>query len=139
MRGAARTLGAFAFALAASCAATAQPPVCDADAAVAQRAQSERYTLRLRLEPAPAVGRHFSLLFAVCARGAPAAPEAVSVDARMPAHGHGMNYRPGISALGDGRYRADGLMFHMPGRWELEFAVREGGRTERIVHPFELQ
>jgi hypothetical protein len=28
-----------------------------------------------------------------------------------------MNYRPTIRALGGDRYAADGLMFHMPGRW----------------------
>ena len=138
MRGAARVLGACALA-ATSFAAGAQAPACDADAAAALRAQSARHALRFRFEPPPAVGRHFSLWIAVCARGAPAAPEAVSVDARMPAHGHGMNYQPSVVVLGEGRYRADGLMFHMPGRWELVFAVREDGRTERIVHTFELQ
>lgn len=137
MRGAARALAACA--LAACFAASAQPPPCEGDAAGTLSAKSEHYTLRLRFEPPPAVARHFSLLFTVCGRGAPAAPEAVSVDARMPAHGHGMNYRASISPLGDGRYRADGLMFHMPGRWELLFVVRGDGRSERIVHPVELQ
>ncbi len=41
-------------------------------------------------------------------------------------HKHGMNYRPSVKALGQGLYRAEGLMFHMPGRWELVFELRDG-------------
>jgi len=31
-----------------------------------------------------------------------------------------------IWRLGDGRYRVDGMVFHMPGRWELAIDVRAG-------------
>jgi hypothetical protein len=48
-------------------------------------------------------------------------PVALRVDADMPAHRHGMNYRTTVTALGDGRFRAEGLMFHMAGRWRLLF------------------
>ena len=41
-----------------------------------------------------AVGQHFVVDFAVCPRGGAAAPQAVRVDANMPEHRHGMNYRP---------------------------------------------
>jgi len=27
---------------------------------------------------------------------------------------------------------AEGLLFHMPGRWQLLFDVERGGRTERL-------
>ena len=64
---------------------------------------------------------------AVCAKGGGAAPSTVRVDARMPAHRHGMNYRPTVAAAGDGRFAARGLMFHMPGDWELSFDVNPGG------------
>ena len=37
-----------------------------------------------------------------------------------------MNYRPQRRAKGDGRYRAEGLLFHMPGRWQ--FVVRRRAR-----------
>ena len=33
---------------------------------------------------------------------------------------------PAVKALGQGLYRAEGLMFHMPGRWELVFELRDG-------------
>ena len=56
----------------------------------------------------------------------------------MPSHGHGMNYRPTVAALGGGRYRAEGLMFHMPGQWELTFIVQSAGASERITHTLVL-
>ena len=42
----------------------------------------------------------------------------------MPAHRHGMNYRATVSTLSPGVYRAEGLMFHMPGRWRVIFDRR---------------
>lgn len=83
-----------------------------------------------RVDGAPiANGQHFALLLQVC----PADARLLKVDAGMPEHRHGMNYRPSLKALGDGRWRADGLMFHMAGRWELVFDLEAGGRRERLV------
>lgn len=56
---------------------------------------------------------------------------AVSVDATMPAHQHGMNYEPVVKSLGDGSVEASGLVFHMPGLWRLEVAVRRGDAVQR--------
>lgn len=81
-----------------------------------------------------AVGRHFALDVRVC----PADATLLRVDATMPEHRHGMNYRPSLKALGDGRWRADGLMFHMPGRWELRLDVQHAGRTERLLESITL-
>jgi len=73
--------------------------------------------------PAPLpLAEFFAVDFAVCAR-AGGRIEAPRVDATMPEHGHGMNYRPTVAAQGRGRFRADGLLLHMPGRWQLSFAV----------------
>jgi hypothetical protein len=58
-------------------------------------------------------------------------PSVLSVDAAMPEHDHGMNTRPRVVAQQDGSYRVEGLLFHMPGRWELYFDVSSGGSTER--------
>lgn len=127
--------GACAFAAGAlvlSSAALAQSDPCSGQGAL--RAASGGYTVYFVTSPQPAVGRHFALVFAVCEAAGAAKPESVNVDARMPRHGHGMNYRPTVAALGDGRYRAVGLMFHMPGEWEVSFVVREAGASERITH-----
>lgn len=77
--------------------------------------------------PAPwSVGRHFALDIALCPLAGAPAPTLLGVDAEMPAHRHGMNYRPSIRRLGNGRFVADGLMLHMPGQWRLWFEVQPG-------------
>lgn len=81
-----------------------------------------------------AVGRHFAIDVRVCPRDA----SLVAVDATMPEHRHGMNYRPSVRALGDGRWRAEGLMFHMPGRWALRLDVQAAGRSERLLDTVDL-
>lgn len=88
--------------------------------------------------PGPLVAnKPFALDLVVC----PAAPGApltrLGVDADMPAHKHGMNYRTVVKATGERRYRADGLLLHMPGRWrfllELEVAPGQVIRLNREV------
>jgi hypothetical protein len=92
------------------------------------------YVVVFKTVPDPiAVGEHFALDFAVCPRAKGEAPRSVRVDAGMPEHRHGMNYRPVVTARAADAYRADGLMFHMPGRWDLVFDVVGGGGTERLT------
>jgi hypothetical protein len=81
------------------------------------------------------IGEPFSLLFNVCTKNDKPA-ELVAVDAQMPEHKHGMNYRPTIVSMGDGRYRVEGMVFHMPGRWEISIDVRAGEESERLSHEF---
>jgi hypothetical protein len=87
--------------------------------------------------PVIEVGRHFSLDIRACAEGAKgvegAGPVLTRVDADMPEHRHGMNYRPSLAPRGDGRYLAEGLLFHMPGRWRLSFDVERDGRRVRLT------
>jgi hypothetical protein len=107
---------------------------CAPDLAGARRIAGEGYTLVMRPSPAPIpLARHFALDVAVCPSAGAAAPALARVDARMPEHGHGMSYRTTLTAKGEGRWRADGLMFHMPGRWELLFDLRAGDRTGRLA------
>ena len=80
------------------------------------------------------VGRHFAIEVQLC----PTDATLVRVDATMPEHRHGMNYRPSVKRLADGRWRAEGLMFHMPGRWELRLDVQSAGRTEQLLDPIVL-
>lgn len=113
---------------------------CGADLKGAERAESARYVVVYRAKPAPiAVSRHFALEIAVCAKTGAPAVDALAVDARMPEHGHGMNYKAAVKALGNGRYLADGLMLHMPGRWEFAFDLRSGGAAERVLREYTLR
>ena len=100
---------------------------------------SERYMLALRPEPMRLeVGLPFTLLMNVCTRRDEPA-ELVGVDATMPEHKHGMNYATTIRSDGYGRYRVDGLLFHMPGSWEVAFDGRSGGEIQRLTHDFVLK
>jgi hypothetical protein len=103
------------------------------------RAESVRYVVAWRANPSPiAVSRHFALDVVVCPKPGAPPPQSLRVDATMPAHRHGMNYKPAVTALRDGRYRVEGLMFHMPGSWELAFDVVSGSGIERVRSAYEL-
>lgn len=83
---------------------------------------AEGWQLALAPQPAPlAVGRPLALDIVLCPPPGQALPASLAVDAWMPAHRHGMNYRATVRALGNGRYRAEGLLLHMPGHWQLTF------------------
>ena len=94
-----------------------------------------RWQLAYKTVPeVPVVGAHFAIDIALCPRGGAPAPAALRVDAHMPEHRHGMNYQASVSPRGAGRYRAEGLMFHMPGRWELVFELRSAsGPVQRLA------
>ncbi len=100
---------------------------------------SDHYLMAFRTDPLRIeVSEPFALVVNVCTRrGGPA--ELLAVDANMPEHRHGMNYRAAIVAKGDGRFRAEGLLFHMPGRWEITFDVRAGDDSERLTHDIILK
>ncbi len=61
-------------------------------------------------------------------------PQDIQVDALMPAHQHGMNYDPVVSAQGQGTYRVDGMLFHMPGHWEIRVDARFGADTTTYTY-----
>jgi hypothetical protein len=84
-------------------------------------------------------GAHFALDFAVCPHAAAPVPRTVRVDASMPLHRHGMNYRPVVTAQSEAMFRAEGLLFHMPGRWDVTFDVDTGSRVERLTGTLQLE
>jgi hypothetical protein len=76
--------------------------------------------------------------FALSVRLCPADAELLAVDATMPSHRHGMNYRPSLKPLGGGRWRVEGLLWHMRGAWELRLDLRHGGRSVVLRQGVEL-
>jgi hypothetical protein len=102
--------------------------------------ENARYQIAYRTEPQTVpVGAHFVVDFAVCPRGKAVAPSAVRVDANMPDHRHGMNYKPVVTKVGPGLYHAEGLLFHMPGRWDLTFDVVTGNTTQRLASTLRVE
>lgn len=57
----------------------------------------------------------------------------VLIDGFMPAHGHGMNTEPEVTALGEGRYLAENMRFHMPGEWVVYVDVVTGETVDRTT------
>lgn len=82
----------------------------------------------------PVVGRPFAISIHLC----PAAAKVLRVDATMPEHRHGMNYRPSVRSLGPGLWRAEGLLWHMAGRWELAIEVDDGGQRHWLRQSVQL-
>ena len=85
-------------------------------------------------QPAPEVGRPFALQVFLC----PEQAELVRVDAQMPEHRHGMNYRTSLKHVGQGLWRVEGLLWHMSGRWELRLDVRHQDVQHRLLQSVQL-
>ncbi|MGE5337810.1 MAG: hypothetical protein ACM3PU_08270 [Gemmatimonadota bacterium] len=98
--------------------------------------EGQTYVVAWRASPAIQTGDFFALDVAACSRRSNA-PTILRVDAQMPEHRHGMNYRPTVSSRGEGRFAVAGLLLHMPGRWELSFELRgvDGAETLRTSLP----
>ncbi len=67
------------------------------------------------------VGKHFAVRVQVCSKNSNDLVSGLKIDADMPAHKHGMNYKPSVSKQSDSVFLAQGLMFHMPGQWRMQF------------------
>ena len=98
----------------------------------------ESKTLVVAFSASPSVGEFFTVEVAACAKPGHALPDELKVDAQMPEHRHGMNYVPVVKRLAPGRWRAEGLMFHMPGKWQMSFELRGKGGAERLSHSLQL-
>ena len=97
------------------------------------RVESERLALSYRTIPSKiAVGEHFVLVFGFCPQKKFKTSDEIKVNAHMPDHRHGMNYRPSVTALGEGKYRSEGWLFHMPGRWEFVFELGAERLTDSV-------
>ena len=89
----------------------------------------ELWTVWWRSEPAPIpVAAQFSIRFHLCGPSV----DRVKVRGWMPDHRHGMNYRPAVTLNGSSG-TAEGLMFHMPGRWQLFLDIRSAAGRETLT------
>jgi len=63
----------------------------------------------------------------------------IRVEGGMPDHDHGLPTRPEITGeSAPGVYQLEGLRFHMPGRWLLDFEIAVDGAVDRASLEFEL-
>jgi hypothetical protein len=56
----------------------------------------------------------------------------------MPAHAHGLPTTPTVTSLGGGRYRVDGLKFHMPGAWVVAFRIKAKAGIDSVSFALDL-
>ena len=124
--------GALALLLAAGQAAACARPQGWTDGA---QISGNLWTAWWRSEPATVpIGAHFVIGFHLCG------PEIDRIGIRgwMPDHRHGMNYRPAVTRNGSSG-TAEGLLFHMPGRWQLILDVRGASGRESLTAEMVLE
>jgi len=114
-------------------AASVPASACDSPGADYARLESTHFILWMATRPAAVpVGAEFSVDAVLCRKNGTGV-SALRFDAWMPAHRHGMNSRPSVKPMGAGRWRADGFLFHMPGRWQFTFEVDTPNGRERLT------
>jgi hypothetical protein len=85
------------------------------------------------------VSQAFNLIAHICPKEDGASVTRATLDASMPEHQHGMNYKPklqlsggaGQEVLGARQLSAQGMVFHMPGKWQIEIQVFGRGRDNQ--------
>ncbi len=109
-----------------------------------QRVQiSEQKHFRISYQPNPdpiPLNQHFRMTFLVqdlSGKGLDGLK--LKVDAGMPEHNHGMSVKPKLKALGKGRYEVRGLLFHMPGYWEVYLDTPYQDKLERTTFGMTLE
>jgi hypothetical protein len=79
-------------------------------------------------------------LHVASADGQPVENATITVDGDMPQHGHGLPTRPQVTGdLGNGDYKVEGLKFHMPGWWVMDFVITANGQTDQVRFNMMLQ
>ncbi|WP_175500634.1 FixH family protein [Litoreibacter janthinus] len=84
------------------------------------------------------VSQTFVMQLAFCGEEAEAVKR-VSIDAIMPAHQHGMNYTPVVNPSTDGQFSVSGMVFHMPGSWQVQVTVFGEGEPRFFTLDVEIK
>jgi len=99
--------------------------------------ESGNYIVEYRTDPSPIpANKLFEMTVSVRQRlkKSPAQNVILEVDAGMSEHNHGMNTVPVVERLPSRQFRVRGMLFHMPGKWELIFAVKRGVVADKAEH-----
>lgn len=106
----------------------------------ALRAEDQTYQLALQTVPAPiAVSKPFAIKLQICRKEGTAFAGRVDVDAIMPAHRHGMNYKPVLENGADGVITGSGFVFHMPGKWQFLIRLSEDDQVRKLAIDYLLK
>ena len=115
-------------------------PVCDDEQGLIMETDSDTsFHAVLKLVPNQTpLNSSFSAIASLCNFGGVADPK-FSFDATMPAHKHGMNYKPQLIELDDATIEVKNLLFHMPGIWRMELTVLTGSKPIRFTRDIDVQ
>jgi hypothetical protein len=106
----------------------------------ARQVQGSHFRLVVLPEPAPIpLNAPFALEIRLCDARMADLSRLTAVDAWMPAHRHGMNYKATLTKRDWGHYRAEGLLLHMPGEWEFTFDFAGPDKPERLTFRIDAQ
>jgi hypothetical protein len=133
-----KVMAAVLLLLAAAAATPARASACPFEEGF-RRLATDNAEIAYRFEPPTLkVGQFFAAEVIACRAPGTEPVRDVLIDAAMPAHGHGMNYRPSSNRTGDGRYRFVGLMLHMPGAWRITIDLVQGTKRTRLTEDVTL-
>jgi hypothetical protein len=80
------------------------------------------------------INQMHSWVLQITAEGDPVLDAELVIIGGMPAHDHGLATSPRVTEeLGEGRYRLDGLRFHMHGDWEILIEIEADGTTDFVT------
>jgi hypothetical protein len=98
-----------------------------------------KISFEAELDPIEINKIHAWVLSVRTSSGAPVTTAEISVLGGMPLHDHGMPTRPRVTEyLGEGRYRLEGMRFHMNGRWEVSVTVKADSKVDTAVIALDL-
>jgi hypothetical protein len=111
----------------------------DTDREWSSRRGVYKISFEAELDPIEINRIHTWVLVVRTSSGDPVATAEISVLGGMPLHDHGMPTRPRVTEyLGEGRYRLEGMRFHMNGRWEVSVTVKADGKVDTAVITLDL-
>lgn len=73
------------------------------------------------------------------ATGALITDATLKVYPHMPAHGHGSTEEPKIQSMGEGKYKASPVTFHMPGEWEIVVNAASGPEVGKLTFQVDVK
>ncbi|MEX0738901.1 MAG: FixH family protein [Pseudohongiella sp.] len=95
--------------------------------------------MQSELEPLAINQMHSWVIRVQDSQGDPVTDARISVDGGMPAHNHGLATSPQVTEnLGEGRYRLEGVRFHMNGEWELRLQIESADVPYRAIFTLTL-
>jgi hypothetical protein len=112
------------------------PPPDDLDLSRSKPTQAGTFVVAVAPESEPLLQGplHSWIVTVTTPAGAPVEDATIAIDGGMPQHGHGLPTAPAVTAaLGEGRYRIEGVRFNMSGWWELKLAISAGGQSDAVT------